>query len=336
MPDIGHNTPTNLTFSSMSSTDLEVQSNSSELDLLEETDKGKGKQSPVAIHWVFTWNNYPDNWFEILSSMNSKIGGYVYGKEIGEQEKTPHIQGYVRFFKKQRPSSLPWPDNVFSGMRWFRFGKKYNPTKANISEQIWYCRKERESVSKGVPEEVRTLKISQMYDWQKSLLKRIEIEPDDKTVVWFWDEKGEIGKTQICKYLVHWHGALLTGGRDIDMKYQVCQAGLKGEYPKIVLVYVYRDDMDKVSYTGLEAVKDGLFASSKFECGMCCFNSPHVFVFANCPPRSSALSGYKWEVVDLSNSFARPGKHLTYGSVPSGGLINGIRQEVTDWFDELD
>ena len=49
--------------------------------------------------WCFTINNYSDSdTFAVrhmLSKPNVKYG--IFGFEVGEEEKTPHIQGYVRF-----------------------------------------------------------------------------------------------------------------------------------------------------------------------------------------------------------------------------------------------
>lgn len=52
-------------------------------------------------NWCFTWNNYSDFEFEKLTELNStQIDNIVIGKEIGEVEKTPHLQGYVEFAKR--------------------------------------------------------------------------------------------------------------------------------------------------------------------------------------------------------------------------------------------
>jgi hypothetical protein len=43
-------------------------------------------------------------------------------------------------------------------------------------------------------------------------------------------------------------------------------------------------NVNKKVYETLELIKDGLFASSKYESDMHISNSPHVFVFANFEP----------------------------------------------------
>lgn len=44
--------------------------------------------------WFLTWNNYtPDNITQLTQSKSQ----YVFQEEIGEEKKTPHLQGYIKF-----------------------------------------------------------------------------------------------------------------------------------------------------------------------------------------------------------------------------------------------
>ena len=88
--------------------------------------------------------------------------------------------------------------------------------------------------------------------------------------------------------------------------------------PKVVLINITRQG--SVSYNGLEAVKDGIFFSSKYESGMCMFNSPHVIVFSNEEPEYENLTKDRWNVIDLSG-----------GCPPSPATNQPLRGE-----DELD
>nr|QCC62361.1 putative replication associated protein [Crucivirus sp.] len=50
--------------------------------------------------WCFTLNNYTEE--NIQNLLNLDIIKYIiFGKEIGEKEKTPHLQGYFELFKKK-------------------------------------------------------------------------------------------------------------------------------------------------------------------------------------------------------------------------------------------
>lgn len=57
-------------------------------------------------HWVFTWNNYDDDFRTKLVHASDELVRYeVYQEEIGEQG-TPHIQGYVEFARPVRLAAL--------------------------------------------------------------------------------------------------------------------------------------------------------------------------------------------------------------------------------------
>uniref|UniRef100_UPI004049B2EE hypothetical protein n=7 Tax=Pseudomonadati TaxID=3379134 RepID=UPI004049B2EE len=61
-----------------------------------------------------------------------------------------------------------------------------------------------------------------------------------------------------------------------------------------------RSQLDYLSYTGIEEVKNGCFFSSKYESEMVLYNSPHIIVFANEEPTYHKLSSDRWNVVDLN------------------------------------
>ncbi len=45
--------------------------------------------------WVFTLNNYKEEDCDRLQGITDKVKYLIFGKEIGEIKKTPHLQGYV-------------------------------------------------------------------------------------------------------------------------------------------------------------------------------------------------------------------------------------------------
>lgn len=65
----------------------------------------QGNTIPARIvpsrYWCFTLNNYTDE--EVEQLMDGNFGNIVFGYEKGENG-TPHLQGYIEFEKKTRPS----------------------------------------------------------------------------------------------------------------------------------------------------------------------------------------------------------------------------------------
>ncbi len=57
-------------------------------------------------HWCFTINNATEEDGRLLHEARDKFTYIVIGKEIGEEEKTPHMQGYVVFKKTQRLTAV--------------------------------------------------------------------------------------------------------------------------------------------------------------------------------------------------------------------------------------
>lgn len=54
-----------------------------------------------AKDWCFTINNYAEQSYELLVSILKPACNYfIIGKEKGEKEGTPHLQGFAQFKKK--------------------------------------------------------------------------------------------------------------------------------------------------------------------------------------------------------------------------------------------
>lgn len=79
--------------------------------------------------WCFTWNNYPEDWFEYFRDIEYTF--IVGGHEIGEQG-TPHIQGYIEFMSNWKLNRLKC---INKKIRWAR----RNGTAVQAAE---YCIKE--------------------------------------------------------------------------------------------------------------------------------------------------------------------------------------------------
>lgn len=131
----------------------------------------------------------------------------------------------------------------------------------------------------------------ELYPWQKDVIELIKEKPDDRSIIWIWEADGCKGKTTLCKILASLHGAyILSNGCLKDIAYAV------GDAPEIVCFNITRSYEDRLNYGAIEAVKDGLIFSGKYESKIKIFNSPHVLVFANFYPDTSKMSSDRWKI----------------------------------------
>lgn len=140
------------------------------------------------------------------------------------------------------------------------------------------------------------LNTAEWYPWQKEIVEKLKAEPDDRTIMWVYEDDGNNGKTSLIKWIrCNMDGAKLLGGRCSDMKYA---ARIK---PKIGLINLSRRKQNNMSYDGAEEVKDGLFFCPKYESDDVVMNCPHMLICANAPPKWEELSKDRWEVYKIVN-----------------------------------
>lgn len=128
--------------------------------------------------------------------------------------------------------------------------------------------------------------------WQQEVIDIVLTIPDKRTVNWYWDERGNIGKTYLTKFLVANHGAyLVTGGKQADILYAY------NNEPVVVLdiARTYTESHDHF-YTIMEYFKNGMYLNTKYVSSMRVFPVPHVFVFANFAPIESKMSADRWRI----------------------------------------
>lgn len=245
------------------------------------------RQISPSIRWIMVLNNWTNDELNKISSICSEKCKYaIIESEVGEQG-TPHLQGYIELKTKARPSSL------FNIPR-IHFEKAKGTREQNDN----YCSKDNKIVvSIGRPKPIKL--IQNLYEWQKDIIKMMNEEPDDRKVYWFWDEIGNIGKTQFIKYCIVKHKILYcNGGKMSDIMNLVFNQDM--DETNTVMFNIPRANYGHVSYSALESIKDGLVCNTKYETGVKVFNSPHLFVFANFPPDDpSKLSADRWVITNL-------------------------------------
>lgn len=241
--------------------------------------------------WCFTWNNYPSDALETLETVFKDLSiEYVVGREVGA-EGTPHLQGYIEASQKIRPVEKL---KLSPAIHWEK-------CKGDRGQNVEYCTKDGQYVHSLALKPPRKLKlITPREGWQQDVVNLVQTEPDDRSIYWYWETTGCVGKTQICKYLSVKHGAIALGGKGADIRNGVVEyTKTNGKTPDTVVVNLVRSNEQFVSYEGLENIKDMYFYSGKYEGGMVCGPPPHLIIFANFPPDTCRLSQDRWHITEL-------------------------------------
>lgn len=253
------------------------------------TDLGVAPRETQHTYWCFTFNNYSVEQVEQMEQiLRHECRWYVFQEEVGRQG-TEHLQGTICLKVKQRLTQM----------------KKINPkihweATKSVSASIAYCTKAATATGKiythgiDVPEQ---LDVDEPRGWQTEVVDIISSKPDKRTIHWFWEPNGNVGKTTLCKWLVVKRDALMLTGKSADMFHMLAK------YPKkrkVIVVDVPRSSLEYINYGAIEMVKNGLVFSGKYDSAQLVFNCPHVIVFANEPPKLENLSQDRWHVVRIT------------------------------------
>jgi len=249
--------------------------------------------------WCFTYNNYTVPLLTTLSNiLNINCSIVFYSLEVGESG-TPHAQGYFEFKKKNRPLTI-FRNTLLEGLIHFE------KAKGSLKENYEYCSKDNNfHYFKGV-EQMRKMKlITPNRYYQEFILNIIKEEPDDRTIYWFYELEGNVGKTSFTKYLCQEHNALCLGGKAADVKHGVVSwLDKMGTTPSLIIYDIPRSFCNEfLNYEALESIKSMLFFSGKFEGKM--VNGPpcHLIVFSNELPNIKKLSLDRWRIYKIKKDY---------------------------------
>lgn len=257
----------------------------------------KTKQISACKNWCFTLFNYTDALILLFDGADR----YAFQEEICPETKRPHLQGYCEWDKRVRPLSRI----AIVKIKWFK-------CLGNRDSNIEYCTK----LETRAPNGRHWLKgltiplplidpmaghLDHLYEYQQKILDIIKGPVDSRKIYWFWDKNGNVGKTDFAKHLVIKYGAAFLGGKGADVKCAVASRILKKgiNSMNVAIFHFTRTIENYVSYESLEAIKDSVFFSGKFESDECVYNKGHILVFANFEPEYAKMSQDRWDVCEI-------------------------------------
>lgn len=140
--------------------------------------------------------------------------------------------------------------------------------------------------------------------FQREILEMLETTPDTRTVHWYWDERGNVGKSALVKYC-EFKG--LAVGLDVAKAHQL-KAAVVADGPQRAYLLdmprtLGREDSIKDCMCVIEALKNGRVVDVMYgRSNRMLFDPPHVVCFANYPPPRAMLSGDRWRVHNINES----------------------------------
>lgn len=134
--------------------------------------------------------------------------------------------------------------------------------------------------------------------WQSALEQELLGEPNDRTIIFCYDQEGASGKTWFQQWFMTKYPEttqMLGVGRVVDMAYMVDVS------KSVFFVNVPRGGMEFLQYTILEQLKDRCVTSTKYQSMMKVLHVvPHVVVFCNEEPDHSKLT---YDRIDIRTNF---------------------------------
>lgn len=270
---------------------IAVNSSEEDVTLCQSSSLDKPKQPPSRKNHFFTYNNYQPSEIDVIISTLKQFAykGKVQS-EIGENG-TEHLQGMVWCHEPHRSTEFKLPKQI----HWEKMKDEQDVRN--------YCNKDdthdgKFRTSWGFPKPLKILKMEDFYDWQTQINNYLQCEPDDREILWVWSREGGIGKSTFCKYLIHTYNAVLCSkGQYSDMMNILYNANM--DKTNLVIFDLPRNNGNRISYSALESIKNGIICNTKYETGSKLLNSPHILVFANAPPDRQAMSSDRFKELEL-------------------------------------
>lgn len=222
---------------------------------------------------------------------------YCFQLEEGADAGYRHYQGTMHLLKRQRWQQV---------REWMPEGCHIEKTKC--WQAAWdYCQKEDTRVEGpwmlvpgGTPGEKVSFLLVRMKVFQRLIESVVCSVPDDRSIYWYWEDQGNVGKTALCKHLYEKYKVSVStsGMSERDLFYIVSE-----EKPKCLIIDLPREEQCKILKLGpVEQVKNGFFGTGKYEGKSYCGPCPHVIIFANRSPMDiefNSLSRDRWVVTKL-------------------------------------
>lgn len=276
-------------------------------------------------NWVFTWNEGSDPSIPLVSSelldrfLKTFNDSYVFQIEVGENTHRKHYQGCFRCKIRIRQQTLLK-----------KFVDEFSTLANNLTitrmcgtwdEAMSYSSK----TETAVPNTLILSKDLQNYDgkeinflanhdnrypWQSSLISilydkgEISIQtPDDRSIIWITDKKGNSGKSKLVKYLCFNSNDIvkISFGTAGQLRSSVISIGPRKVYIVDIPRTLGEDDSIPALISALEDIKNGYIVSAMYgKHQQLMMDPPHIVIFTNADCPHNMMSADRWKSYNIS------------------------------------
>lgn len=144
------------------------------------------------------------------------------------------------------------------------------------------------------------------HPWQAEVIKIVEAEPDDRTIMWIMNCVGNVGKSKLAKYLKYKKlAARIPLGTATQLKTNVIAKGAKRAYlvdlPRVQGTSEHERDL----FSAIEEIKNGdVEAAMHGKCHELMMMPPHVICFSNAPPNYALASKDRWKCFHITDDLS--------------------------------
>nr|QKV51207.1 putative replication associated protein [Crucivirus sp.] len=140
-----------------------------------------------------------------------------------------------------------------------------------------------------------------LYKWQRAIANivgRKDVLPEGRKVLWIYDPLGKCGKTVFAAWLMVNHKALyLNNAKSENMAHAWSK-----DRNDIIIIDLMKTTEDFVNYTAMEAGKNGIWFSPKYDSSTQVSIRPWVIVLSNSLPRLDAMAQERFLTIRIRDN----------------------------------
>lgn len=244
-------------------------------------------------YWCFTFFYFveDDRFLSLLARLEITFRRGIFGFENCPTTDRKHIQGFG-------------VSSASKGCRFSQLHKMYpdihfEPCNGSELQNLTYCEKSGRFRTFGYPAPIAI--ITELRQWQESVLSLFLMPPDGRSIHWIHEMQGGVGKSALCKYLMVKYKALyIDQGKKSDIVNHVFNTDM--DKCGGIILDIPRNTQNKISYSAVESLLNGMIFNSKYETGSKLFNPVNIFVFSNYPPERSMMSADRWRIFEIRDN----------------------------------